>query len=939
MDGPPRPGGRAYCGGVRVLLLGPLLVLDESGTAVPVPGVRQRSALALLALRPGTVCPADRMIDELWPGEPPRRPANALQLVVSKLRRALGGDAITTEGLGYRLALEPDDVDGTEFERLVGWGRAALGDGRVEQAVEAFETGLSMWRDDVALQELADLPSVSAAAFHWDELRAAATEERFEGLLLLGHSGDLVPELKSAIRSWPFRERLRARLAIALYRSGRQAEALAALAEAHRILAEELGLVPGAELRQLESAILNHDPVLLAAPQRSGGPSAPTAPVYDAGDGSAGNIPPSLTSFVGRTDDLQAVADLLGRHRLVTIVGPGGSGKTRLAAEFARRHPGSFPDGTWFAGLDSILAGSEVDSVVASALGFEATDLTGPLAANPGGLRSRLAAAVAGRRCLIVLDNCEHVIDDAAALAATLLREAPGARLLATSREPLRIGGEGVWTVTLLSRDDAVTLFGDRARAVAAEFGEVDDDELVARLCDGLDRLPLAIELTAARANAFTVEQMHDRLRTWAAIDGGERTAAPRHRSLRAATDWSHGLLFETERAVFRRLSVFAGGCSLDAAEAVCAGDQVTIDEVAGTIARLVDKSLVVAASGRYRLLVTLADYAGERLDEAAERSSTAQRHARCFADLAERSLIDWRRPGGRDQAWWLRRLHIDAENIRRALTWSCANGDGPTAARLGIGLGWFWWHAGQAVEGLEWLERILLIDGLPPISRGGLTTWLACLAMATAQPDLAAAHASAAEVLLADDGDPALRSVASAMRLQAALTGGDLAGALESLHRSIEANERIGEPWFQGVAAAMRAGEATVVGNLARAEQELGAAIAHLRTVGDVCTLVLAVDQLVSLLLARRAADDAEAALTEAVELCRHHGLRGWQAVTLNKLAAVRLARGDHAAARELNEASYRLAGELGLRSIEAVARAGLTASGGDHPGDRSVG
>ncbi len=914
---------------MRVLLLGPLLVLDELGVVVPVPGLRQRSALALLALRPGTACPADRLIDELWPDEPPRRPANALQLVISKLRRALGGTAIVTEGLGYRLAVEPDEVDATEFERLVGRGRGALGGGRVEQAVEAFEAALSLWRDDGALLEFADLPSVAAALSRWDELRAAATEGRFEGLLSLGHSGDLVPELKTAIRGWPFRERLRAQLAIALYRSGRQAEALAALAEAHRILAEELGLLPGAELRQLESAILSHDPALLVAPRNGDGPSGPRVPAVGAAGAPTGNVPPSLTSFVGRTDDLQAVAELLGRHRLVTIVGPGGSGKTRLATELALRHPGGFPDGTWFAGLDSINAGTEVDSVVAAALGFEATDLTGPVAANAGGLRSRLAAAVAGRRCLIVLDNCEHVIDDAAALAAALLREAPGARLLATSREPLRIGGEGVWTLTPLSRDDAVTLFGDRARAVASGFGAAEETDLVARLCDGLDRLPLAIELTAARANAFTVEQMHDRLRTWAAVDGGERTAAARHRSLRAATDWSHGLLFETEQAVFRRLSVFAGGCSLDAAEAVCAGDQVTADEVAGTIARLVDKSLVVAASGRYRLLVTLADYAGERLDEAAERSSTAERHARWFAELAEQSLIDWRRPGGRDQAWWLRRLHADAENIRRALAWSCANGDGPIAARLGIGLGWFWWHAGQAVEGREWLERILLIDGLPPTSRGGLTTWLACLDMATAQPDRAAAHALAAEVLLADAGDPALRSVASAMRLQAALTGGDLASALESLRRSIAANERIDEPWFQGVAAAMRAGEATVVGDLIRAEQELGEAIAHLRTVGDVCTLVLAIDQLVSLLLARGAADDAEAALTEAVELCRHHGLRGWQAVTLNKLAAVRLARRDYAAARDLNEASYRLAGELGLRSIEAVARAGLTDSG----------
>ena len=491
---------------MKVRLLGPLEVLDGGGQPVVIPGGRQRTLLVLLALNAGRVIPADRLMEDLWPRASPRQPGNALQLVVSKVRRALGAESIETRPPGYVLVLPADNVDALCFERLVRDGRAALAEARTGSALDCFEEALGLWRGD-PLGEFADVPTAVAAAARLEELRATIVEERFDALLAMGRDADLVADLDAAISAAPFRERLRGQLMLALYRSGRQADALRVFREARRVLAEELGLEPGTELRRLEAAILDQDealerPAAVRAAGRAGTRIAtPT------------NLRPALASFVGRQGDIAGIAELLDRHRLVTLVGAGGCGKTRLAAEFAGGRLAEFPDGVWFAPLDTLTSGDAVPEAVAEAVGLSTADTTGQPTVAFADTQERLRTMLAERTALVVLDNCEHVIDAAARLAVDILASAPRLRLLATSREALRVPGEMVWRVPPLAIDDAVTLFTERADAAMSNMEPSDRDRaVVAKLCERVDGMPLAIELMAARTSAFTVGQLAERL-------------------------------------------------------------------------------------------------------------------------------------------------------------------------------------------------------------------------------------------------------------------------------------------------------------------------------------------------------------------------------------------------------------------------------------------
>ncbi len=653
---------------MEVRLLGPLEVVDDRGETVAVPGARQRALLALLALNPGRVTSAEHLIDELWSATTPQRPDNALQLVVFKLRRALGAATIETRPPGYVLVVPEENVDAHAFEALVHRGRDAVARERTAPAIECFEAALDLWRG-AALAEFGDVASAVSAAVRFEELRATTIEERFEALLAMGRDADLIPDLDAAITAMPFRERLRGQLMLALYRSGRQAEALRAFREARRVLADELGLEPGVELRRMEAAILGQDEALeVRAEARSSEQDLAPPPT---------NLRPALTTFVGRQDDIAGIGELFREHRLVTLVGAGGCGKTRLAAEFASRQLAAFPDGVWFAALDTLTSGDAVPAAVAEAVGLSAADTAGQPGLGPVDVNDRLRTMLMDRSALVVLDNCEHVIDDAARLAVDLLASAPQLRLLATSREALRIPGEMVWRVPPLGTDDAVTLFTERARAVLSNFELSDGDRAnVTEVCARVDGMPLAIELTAARTNAFTVGQLAERLDDrFRLLTAGARTALPRHQTLRAVTDWSYDLLFDDERTVFERLAVFTGGCNLEAAEAVCADEDLPSTEIGGLVGRLVDKSLVIAdGSGRFRLLQTLAQYSRERLD-AHGGDTVRDRHAAYHAGLAELSGVDWRRPGGQSQTWWLACLTTELDNVRAALDWSITRG------------------------------------------------------------------------------------------------------------------------------------------------------------------------------------------------------------------------------------------------------------------------
>ncbi|MEV4683842.1 ATP-binding protein [Streptomyces kurssanovii] len=544
---------------MRYLLLGTTQAVRDDGTPVAPGGARLRALLTALALRVGRTVPANVLVDEVWEGDPPADPAGALQALVGRLRRALGPEAVAlTEG-GYRLCADPDDVDLHRFDRLTGEGTRALEDGDAAKAAALLDDALALWRGPV----LADLPDRSAAEARWEARRLDARRARIAAALGLGGAEAAVPELLALCEAHPLDERLQALRIRALRDTGRPAEALAAYEEVRGGLAERLGTDPGPELTALHAELLN--------------PPAPAAPL--------GNLRARLTSFVGREPELREIREDLSRSRLVTLLGPGGAGKTRLsqeAAELAAARPGSpWPDGVWLAELAPVADASAVPEAVLTALGARETVLRGAgaeelRAADPHGADPlvRLAEHCARRRMLVLLDNCEHVVEAAAVLAERLLGSCPGVTILATSREPLGVPGEQVRPVGPLPDATALRLLADRGASARPGF-RVDADEDTAaaavEICRRLDGLPLAVELAAARLRMLTPRQIADRLDDrFRLLTSGARTVLPRQQTLRAVVDWSWDLLTPEERAVLRRLSVFAGGCDLPAAEAVC---------------------------------------------------------------------------------------------------------------------------------------------------------------------------------------------------------------------------------------------------------------------------------------------------------------------------------------------------------------------------------
>jgi len=675
-------------------LLGELEVIDDEGRVVTVVGTKLRSLLAILAVHVGRVVPAEQLIDALWGDSPPAAVRNGLQGLVSKLRRALGSaDLVVMRGDGYALELTPDRVDIGRFEQRSADGRALAAAGALAGAVDVLAEADAIWRGE-PLSDFTYEDFASGTIARLSELRLAVAEERLQIEIQLGRHHRAIVELEELVAANPLREELRGLLMLALYRDGRQADALRIFQEGRQLLGEELGLEPGPELRRLESAILNHDPTL-AAPEAAASAARPIDKLGAAG------IPEALTPLVGRDAEVRELRALFADHRFITLVGPGGVGKTRLALAVGRTVAEDLRFGGDLVELAPVGDPAGIPAAIAAAL-----DLSDP---------TRLAELIGEQDRLIVLDNCEHVVTAAAEVAEHLLRRCPGLRLLATSREGLRVGGETIWPVPPLAEDDAIRLFLTRARSAGAAIELTDDDDVVvADICARLDGLPLAIELAAARTRAFPITQIAARLSDrFRLLTGGSRTALPRQQTLRAVVDWSYELLFEGEQRTFERLSVFPGGCDLDAAERVCADDVIADADVADHLHALVDKSLVVAVPVgrqlRFTQLQTLAEYGRERLTERGDADRIGRAMAEYFAQLCSRSAAAFT---GDEQRSWLTAMDREHDNLRAALDWAVAHDDAETALMIAGGAAWPHWLTGMVVEGRRWIADAFACDG-----------------------------------------------------------------------------------------------------------------------------------------------------------------------------------------------------------------------------------
>ncbi|MEU7837340.1 MULTISPECIES: BTAD domain-containing putative transcriptional regulator [unclassified Nonomuraea] len=889
---------------MRFGVLGPLSVWRDDGRPVRVPEVKVRALLADLLAHEGRTVSADRLAEDLWGDSPPGNPVNTLQTKVSQLRRALeqaepgGRELVAFQAPGY--VLRAADVDAARFVALLGRARAATD---LQAKAELLTDALALWRGP-AYADFRDEEFVRTAATGLEEQRLTALEERAEARLELGGHSLVADELGELVAAHPLRERLRAAHLRALYRSGRQGEALAGYDDLRHRLADELGLDPGPELAALHQAMLRQDPSLAPARPRT-------------------NLPAPLTELIGREQAVAAVDALLGSARLVTLTGPGGVGKTRLALAVADLATDAFPDGVWLVELAGVSGETAtVAEVVAAELDVRDETATGSRpGVRPAGLAHRLADALRGRRLLLVLDNCEHVVEPVADLVDLLLRAAPDLRVLTTSQESLAIPGETLYAVAPLElpvpgadpgQAGSVQLFV--ARAAAAAPGFVLDEmsaPAVAAICRRLDGLPLALELAAARVRALGVRGVADRLDDrfhLLAVSGRGRPA--RQQTLRAVIDWSWEQLTEQQRLILLRLAVHPGGCTLEAAEAVCAGPGLNPGvDVADLLDQLVTRSMVESSGGiRYRLLESIAAYCLERL---ADGDPVFQRRDLYYTELAEQA-----RPHlyGPNQRQWLDRLDTEAPNLRATLEHTT---DHALALRLVDALGWYWYLRGRHREGRASFAAAMALPGVECVRTAA---WEAGFAMLTGDgSDLLERSRTAARALDARDARSRW------FLAHAQLSFGDAATAAGLLTEALAGFRAVGDRWGEAATLAGRAKQAMFQGDHALAERSAGDSLTIFDDLGDGWGRLQASDMLGY--LAEIIGDYERAARLHREGLRIAEDLRLWidASYRLSSLGRLALLTGDLDGSWELHERGMRLAAEQSDRFAEEFARVGL--------------
>ncbi|GAB4192060.1 MAG: BTAD domain-containing putative transcriptional regulator [Roseiflexaceae bacterium] len=921
---------------LRVLLLGGFRVAGPGGV-VTAAELRLRAAqqvIKLLALAPGYRLHREQVLAALWPDQEPHAAVNSLNQALYVARRALaplvGTDAplLTLRDQQLRLG-DPAQVwvDAVAFE-------AAARHARQQRDSTGMLEAIELYGGELLPEDPYD---------PWLDTRRAVLRQTFRSLALELAQADVRPAVVARVRDAlqlalvgdPADEELHRALMGLAARNGDRQAAIRQYGLLERALRHDLGLEPDPLSQQLYRDILD-------------GRFAPALPSATVAQTTLPPLPLPLTSFVGRTREQAEVRQLLGGTRLLTIAGVGGGGKTRLALEVARAEAASYRDGVAFVALAALADPMLLDQELARALGLR--EGQGPP------LRDQLLAFLAPRRMLLVLDNCEHLIDACALLAETLLQRCPELRLLATSREPLHIGGEVVWLIPALSLPDprlppptradlpqygALQLFLDRAGAAWAQFSLPDAEiPLLAQICARLDGLPLAIELAAARVPAFSLDQIAARLDDrFALLRGGSRTALTRQQTLRAAIDWSHGLLAAPERLLFRRLAVFAGGWTLEAAEAVCAGTDLPQAEVLPLLAQLVDKSLVVArdtgGTRRYLLLETIRQYALEQLAGAGEEAALRERHQGWCLGLAAQGQDEL---SGPQQVRWLERLTAELDNFRAALQWTSAGDQGEPALLLGYRLFWFWYLHSAIGEGRavfeaalarrdpdepSWARAVALLgsgsmalyQGDLPLARARLEASLPIFrtlddhfsralapflagTVAVNQGDYPAAEALLEECLPGFEALGHHQGLATALlHLGDVALGRDDPDAAEAHYRRCLAIHRAdtGSTWGMGQALNNQGEVARYRGDLEAAADFYWEALALFRRLATLADVARTLHNQAALALAEGALDRAEAGFRESLGLFQTWGNCRGVVECMSGLAQVRLAQGDH--------------------------------------------
>ncbi|SEG98861.1 Predicted ATPase [Nonomuraea solani] len=711
---------------MRVAVLGPVQAYADDGAPVEVGGARLRGLLARLALSAGQVVQAEALIDALWGERPPAGAVKALHALVYRLRRALGSAAIESVATGYRLRAAHVDAD--RFEDLADRGHRELAADRPEQAAALLGEALALWRGP-ALADVLDASFAGTAAARLEELRVAAAEDRFEAGLRLGHHAGILADLEAAAAEHPLRERLAGLRMRALHAVGRQSDALRVFEQVRGTLADQLGIDPSEELRAIRLAVLRGE---REAPKVR----AEAAP---------GQLPAPLTSFIGRDEELRLLGELLETSRLVTVVGPGGAGKTRLALEAAARHRTHGRGRVWLVSLAGTGAGTGVGAavganagtdvgadveanagsdvganagVVAEAvLGALSSPGAWPVSGGPGEPVDRVAELLGGAEALLVLDNCEHLVTAAAEFAGRLLERRPHLTILATSREPLNIIGEAICRLGPLPEPAAIRLFTDRATAVRP--GITLGDEPLVDIVRRLDGLPLALELAAARLRTMDADQLARRLDDrFRLLTSGNRSAQPRQQTLHAVIDWSWDLLTTEEKTLARRIAIFPAITGGKAIEATCSDRTLPPGDVIYVLGSLVDKSLVERTANGYRMLETIRAYAAAKLDAAGERETTRHRFTRHFADLAEEHEPLLR---SHKQEESLRLFDAEYDNLVHALRTAIDDHDATSAARLLATLHWHWKMVRYEPRSEAYVARVLELE-LPTGTRAAFT-------------------------------------------------------------------------------------------------------------------------------------------------------------------------------------------------------------------------